>query len=382
MHVWIYEIIYLLACGANDKIPDRKMINEMDLDLLYQASCAHHIDAIIGIELKKAGIDLPKKWDERIAKAVRKNILFDVERKKIETFFEDKGIWYLPLKGIVLKEYYPMVGMRQMSDIDILFDPKFREDVHNYMERQGYTIISVEKTNHDAYKKEPIYSIELHLSLYSNEASQKRYASYYRNVKERLMLDEGSLYRYHFSTEDFYVYILSHAHKHYAGGGTGIRSLLDIYIYLKAKEMDFAYIEKECELLGIAGFEKQNRILCRKLFDMEKGNENEKLEQKLDKKEIEMLRSYMFFGMYGTKQRKAENRVKKFQEENSDNLKLRFLWSRIIPEDYIMETYYNFFYRHKLLLPIGYVYRLLKGLVVKEKRTRMKYEVRAILRKK
>lgn len=42
---------------------------------------------------------------------------------------EQRGIWYLPLKGIILKEFYPSVGMRQMSDNDILFDEAFAEQV-------------------------------------------------------------------------------------------------------------------------------------------------------------------------------------------------------------------------------------------------------------
>ena len=53
---------------------------------------------------------------------MRKALLFDAERKGILDFMEQRGIWYLPLKGVVLKDYYPAVGMRQMSDNDILYD--------------------------------------------------------------------------------------------------------------------------------------------------------------------------------------------------------------------------------------------------------------------
>ena len=56
--------------------------------------------------------------------------------------------------------------------------------------------------------------------------------------------------------------------KHFDGSGTGIRSLLDQYVYLNRLEdsLDFPYIDKQCEILGTADFEKENRDLCKKVF--------------------------------------------------------------------------------------------------------------------
>ena len=46
--------------------------------------------------------------------------LMDVEREEIITFFEEKNIWYLLLKGLIIREYYPNPALREMSDNDIL----------------------------------------------------------------------------------------------------------------------------------------------------------------------------------------------------------------------------------------------------------------------
>ena len=128
-----YDMIYLLSCGANNVIPEQAFIKEMELETIFQISCAHSLEAFIGMTLKNAGIVLPKEWNERILKAIRKVMLFNIERKKLFAFMEENGIWYLPLKGIVLKEYYPAIGMRQMADNDILFDAAFGDEVQNYM---------------------------------------------------------------------------------------------------------------------------------------------------------------------------------------------------------------------------------------------------------
>mgnify|MGYP002969688486 CR=1 FL=1 len=79
---------------------------------------------------------------------------------------------YLPLKGIIMKDYYPSVGMRQMSDNDILFDKAYAKQIRDYMsdndilfdadawERmekhmisEGYKAEYVGKGNHDVYHK-------------------------------------------------------------------------------------------------------------------------------------------------------------------------------------------------------------------------------------
>ena len=49
----------------------------------------------------------------------------------------------------------------------------------------------------------------------------KRMTEYYQDVKSHLILDEGSRYGYHFSDEDFYLYMLAHEYKHFSGSGTG-----------------------------------------------------------------------------------------------------------------------------------------------------------------
>lgn len=373
-----YDMIYLSACGVNRIIPKREYLEKMELEKVYRLSATHFLDALVGTTLKQAGISLPKGWTERISKAIRKVVLFDAEREKLFSFMEQKGIWYLPLKGIILKDYYPAVGMRQMSDNDILFDYSFCDEVQEYMESQGYESVSVGKGNHDVYEKKPVYNFELHSALYS-ELHQDGWAEYYGNVKDRLVLNSGSSYGYHFSDEDFYVYIVSHAYKHYAGSGTGLRTLLDFYVYLNAKEstMDFAYIERECEILGIAEFEKSSRNLCKKVFDAASLKGKEDLEQRLSPEEKEMLLYYLSSGVYGTAERMIENRIRKFQTGSGSKSKVRYVISRLFPGMEVCR-YYPFFYKHKWLMPVFWIYRALKVLLDKKRRKLIVGEIKTL----
>lgn len=373
------DMIYLLSCGVNRITPDEKYLKEIDLENLYRMSCAHSVDALIGMVLKQAGVSLSKEWTEGIAKATRKILLFDMERAKLLSFMEERGIWYLPLKGVILKDYYPSLGMRQMSDNDILFDYSFSEEIRNYMESQGYKTMSFGKGTHDTYEKEPVYNFELHGALYK-EAFQSEWAEYYSEIKKKLIQNSESSYGYHFTDEDFYVYILSHAYKHYDGGGTGIRTLLDFYVYLKEKHqsLNFTYIEQECVVLGIAEFEYQSRKLCEKVFAAEMLDKIEYLDEILSDEEKELLIYFFTSGVYGTIEQGVKNSVKKLREQNEGLSKIRYIWKRLFPDVKVMETYYLHIYKHKLFLPLGYMYRLWMGLFIKSRRNKMVKEVNVI----
>ncbi len=382
-----YDMIYLVSFGINSKCkPDEKCLeryrtNEENRKELFRMSAKHFIDVLTGMTLKQAGVALPKYWEERIVKAVRKVLLFDEERKKLCAWMDREHIWYLPLKGIVLKEYYPSIGMRQMSDNDILFDADAWERVEKHMCSEGYETESVGKGNHDVYQKPPVYNFEMHRSLYGR-GNDERWVEYYSDIKSRLLSDqpEGS-YGYHMSDEDFYIYITSHAYKHYSGSGTGIRTLLDFYAYLNAKEesLDFDYIQTECRKLGIMDFEKCNRRLCRKVFSSQQIYDRVSFEQSLSADEMEMLKYYLSSGVYGTFERMIENRIEKQKKTYGRGKlsKLTYYWHRVFPG---MELYENYplLVKHKFLIPVYWFYRIVRLLFSKKRRNHILSEVKAV----
>ena len=398
-----YDMIYLASFGINSKgKPDEKCLeryrtNEENRKELFRMSAKHFIDALVGTTLKRAGVVLPKYWEERMVKAVRKVLLFDVERKKLCAWMDRERIWYLPLKGIILKEYYPSIGMRQMSDNDILFDADAWERVEKHMLSEGYETESVGNGNHDVYQKAPVYNFEMHRSLYG-KGHDERWVEYYSDIKDCLIPDRADdrCYGYHMSDEDFYIYITSHAYKHYSGSGTGLRTLLDysgsgtglrtlldFYAYLNAKEdsLDFDYIRTACKKLGIDDFEQHNCILCRKVFAPQQTYNQDSFEQSLSADELEMLQYYLSSGVYGTFERMVANRMEKqTKADGKKNLsKLNYYRHRVFPG---MELYENYplLVKHRFLIPAYWFYRIVRMLFSRERRDYMLREVKAVER--
>lgn len=78
--------------------------------------------------------------------------------------------------------------------------------------------------------KSPI-AFEFHKALFS-EKEEKALADYYSDIKKKLHQNDTS-FEYSFTPEDCYIYLIAHEYKHYNYGGTGLRSLVDIYVYLR-----------------------------------------------------------------------------------------------------------------------------------------------------
>ena len=371
----IQTLLYLLRCGLNGTAPEG--LSNLDYDVLFQLSSSHSVSAMTALALEAGGLlkepctdaEQAKRWKSAWARTARKNILLDEERSQILQYLDDQGIWYLPLKGSILQALYPKMGMRQMADNDILFDETYRRQIRSFMESRGYKTKEFGRC-HDVYLKPPFYNFEFHVSLF-DEYEEPEKALYYADVKNRLKKDSDNACGYHFSDEDFYVYILAHAYKHYIHAGTGIRILLDIYVVLRAygAGMDWAYINRELDALGIHEFETKVKSVARKLFNGESLPD-------LTQEEQSFLSYLAGSGVYGTKKNLVKYRLNSVSSRNGAMpVRLRYIWSRLFPDKNIMKLYYPFCRRHEWSIPAFWCYRLIRSVLFRRKNIREEYSL-------
>lgn len=248
------DVLYLVYCSLNDIKPD---IKDIDINEINKIAYNHSISTLICFSLEKAGVK-DKNLIDLKNKAIRKLMLLDKEREIIFKRLDEKGIWHMSLKGIILKDLYPSYGTRQMADNDILFDFNYRNEVKDIFESLGYSVESFDQSVHDIYHKEPIYNFEMHISLFNKTIPI--FYSYYNELESKYLYKDNTYERY-MTKEDAYIYIVAHAYKHYSNSGTGIRTLIDLYVYNNSYDLNRNYIEEECEKLGIDDFEKKARII-------------------------------------------------------------------------------------------------------------------------
>ena len=364
----IDEVIYLSGCAVNGKAPDKERVASINLEHLYKAAYKHNLCAIVGYALESAGV-FDHAFIQAKAKAIRKVTVMEIDKELLFERFEKEGIWYLPLKGTVIKDLYPSIGLRQMADFDILYDRVYQGKVKEIFSELGFACEHYGKGNHDVYFKNPVSNFEMHTALFGSNHKKEIY-EYYRDVKRLMQKDDNNKYGYHLSTNDFYVYITAHEYKHYSGGGTGLRSLLDTYIIWKTlgDELDTEYIRTETNKLGITDFEQRNKQLAIDLFSR----------KDLSDEEQEMLDYIVYSGTYGNINHAVDNKVQKYGGGKKG--KRKYIMSRLfLPMDEI-KAYHPFFYRHKVLLPCLFFYRLGRAVTVSRKKT--KAQLRIIREKK
>ena len=346
-------MLYLVSCAVNEETPDKERVVNMDLAEVFRLSQEHMLTAAVAFALEQV-ITLPRAFDQAKKKAIRKLALFEVERMAIAQELEKAKIWYLPLKGILLKDWYPKAAMRQMTDNDILCDSSKMAEIRQIMESLGYTCELYEEYNHDTYSKPPTLEFEMHRTLFpANHFPQ--YYDYFKDIQEKLLPVNGSAYCRKMTDEDFYLYILTHTYKHYIRAGSGLRSLLDVFVFLCAHpDLNRDYLNAELAKLEIADFEEKINRLSQKVFT---GG-------MLDKYEQSDLDYYISPGNAGTYENQEYNQMaNNLGGDDSKESKRRFLKSRVFISGKALEKNYPFFAKHKALYPILFIYRPIKGAI-------------------
>ena len=128
-------------------------------------------------------------------------------------------------------------------------------------------------------------------------------------------------------------------------------------------------LREQCEILGIADFEKESRSLCMKVF----GSIDLPV---LCESECEMLEYYMFSTTYGTQKQGIQHRLEKKYGSTGTTAKFRYLFRRVFPKIEFYKKFCPFAYRHRILIPFVWIYRFVRVLFVRRKH--IKHEINAV----
>ena len=341
--------------------------SDKDLEAVYEYVKISGISAITFMALENA-IDVSDEssfmfeWKKMRLNAMRRNLLFDQERSEITNFLEQHGIWYLPLKGSVIKEMYPNPEMREMNDNDILIDQNGRNQAKDFMLSRGYQIkpndkgVIDDKGNSDEFIKDPFFYFELHKFLIEERYSPKQY-DYFLSIKDRLIKDTDKEYGYHMSDEDFYLYMICHAHKHFSRNGMGIRFLMDEYVFLKEKgeTLDNDYINEKIREFGLEQFDADLRKVSKMVFD----EDYECSEDSLTTSEKALYDSCLGAGIFGNVETRWKNEAYEMSANSTDTItKKEYIKNRLFPDENWYRIYHPFVYKHKIVKPFFTIYRL------------------------
>ncbi len=342
----MFALIRHVVCSTELTAEDKAMLSPELLPQLYTLSQSHDMAHIVAQGLSDLGLlgeyEISKKFQKQLMLAVYRYQKLNYELKQLCQTLEDAKIPFIPLKGSVIRSYYPEPWMRTSCDIDVLVHEEELDRAVALFEEKGYQIESKHSHDISLYSAAGIH-IELHY-----ETIEKEYAAdanaILSNIWNHAAPQSTESVQMMLTDEMFYFYHIAHMAKHFENGGCGLRPFLDLWIL----EHRVAHNDTERNALleqgGLLTFANASRHFSAVWFDCAEHNEV-----------TEQMQSYILFGgVYGT----LDNRVA--VQQNKRGGKIRYALSRIfIPYDAI-KFHYPILIKHRWLTPIMEVRRWFK----------------------
>lgn len=297
-------------------------------------------------ELAPLRLQLEKDYMVQIPKITNQQL----EISKWLDAAEAKGLDCIPLKGFLLRQLYPNPMMRSMTDLDVLIRDMDRQDVRTWMEGLGYIAEETHAlSHHDNYEKRPWMYMELHFHLMKPRPGRDELE---KKIWEHATLMPGRKHIYQMSMEDFYIFHLLHLHKHFISRGVGLKSVVDIHVFLKAQgvTLNRKYLQQELKALGIDDFGAYMEKLARVLLGNEPADEDCKL-----------VADYMAdCGIFGSSQNQHVLQMSQTKGKSNTSKKLRYGMHRLFPGVKDMQKHFPSVKRFPWLLPAYWVARFFK----------------------
>lgn len=344
-----FALLRRYATGTGSVTEEQKNTAQAELAPLYVLSARHDLAHLIGHALFEEGVvGTGEAWaafEKQQMLAVFRHEGFAYEIERLENALEEARIPFILLKGSVLRTLYPEPWMRTSCDVDVLVHPETLAAAEACLtEALGYR--REKEGAHDVtLVSEGGVHVELHFTLVEERRAKGAYRLLER-VWEYAAPKEGRQFDYALSDDFFYFYHVAHMAKHFAGGGCGVRSFLDLW-FLEQLPHDGAARKALLIEGGLLSFAEEARHLCRLWFS----GETETLPVPDD-----VARFVLFGGVYGSKGNYVAIQQKK------QGGRMRYVFARLFLPYREMRYVYPILGRIPVLLPVFWVWRWIEHL--------------------
>lgn len=251
----IHAMMELIASEVCGKEIDKSQYTLTDEELvkLYKLAKAHDLAHLVGDALIKNNLiedgEIKAKFQKQMMLAVYRYEKINYEFGRLRKVLNEAKIPFIPLKGSVLRKYYPEPWMRTSCDIDVLVhEEAVDQAAQTIVEKLGYTY--EKKQYHDiSLVSDGGVHLELHHTIKENKANIDALLSECWDYAA-----PSDDYECCFTNEFFYFHQIAHASYHFLHGGCGVRPILDLYLLQRKMPFDSTVLDEMLERSGIKKF--------------------------------------------------------------------------------------------------------------------------------
>ena len=321
---------------------------EISWEKIYKLATHHNVIALIYPVISK--LNVPKetkdKFDYDNLRAIAREARQELESQRVFSALSENNIKFIKLKGIVIKNLYPLPHMRSSSDVDICMSKENRDKSVAIMESLGYNLGS-RIDYHDEYSKDQFFIYEIHSDIISPRSPLH---SLFVNPFEKSVVDKNNPDTLVLSNEYFYLNLVMHLYKHFISEGCGLRLFSDIYLFRKeCNNLDITFINNILDDYNLLDFHNTILKLNTCFFEGNQYSDN-----------LSIIADFIFKGgEYGN------NSLKKLSWLSSSKSakltfsdKVRYFFGNWFPGVKIMKKRYPVLEKAPILLPVCWIRRV------------------------
>ena len=366
------QIIDLLNSSIHDTKPKLDYSKNVNWDKIIEESNAHSVTGLLYPALKKYD---NSKLDVDVLNSLKKSTFISAvqqskhikETAKILELFNKNNIPVIVLKGLVIRNYYPMPDLRTMCDSDVIIHKEDLEKVRTLLLNEGFRE-EEDAGHHIAFFKFG-FNLEVHWTL-ANETFRKGQECFQEHIwKDARKIQVDGVDTLALSLEDQALHFCAHMASHMAISGFGVRQLADLVLLVEheGKNINWNNFIEKAKKSGLYKFSIGMFKVCNYLFNMEipeelKDNSN-------DEEVIKLVVNDIFTGGgYGQRDLSFTFRAQvgyDIEEDNTISMIKRYI-QIILPPPSKLSDRYGYAKKYKILLPIAWIHHIFVGITTKE----------------
>lgn len=362
----------LAKAAIYDKAPQLPGDN-IDWEYIWNKACEQNIVGLIADAVSKLPAEYQPKnyedWEDAVLQSIQEMYPKYIEFDRMSELIKDSDTKIICLKGIVLKDLYPVPELRTMGDFDLFVVNEY-EKVKSLFVNNGYSVKDISHT-----------IIEKDLEV-KNAEQQKVTVGFcavkdnivwecFKTLKEEYHTDTVAVEKkieancvkwkkqlYCMNETDMLSHLIIHHTKHLIYEGAGIRNVLDIALFIKnyKDNIDFKDVCCECKKQG---YEKVFYLVLNvvaKYFDIV-------IEYGYKELSTDFFVEYMLNGgVFGRHESKGGivSLVSRYKGKEG--------WLRCVffPSVNMLKGSYTYLNKYPILLPVAWIHRLFRGVFIKK----------------
>lgn len=332
-------------------------VDGLEWDRLLAFAQSHQIEAILFHQCKAF---LPPAVSGRLSQLYASSLFYYSNRIKlfgeVSAALEKEGIPFFPVKGLDVAAMYPVPALRTMGDSDIIVHPSDKQKAHRVMLDIGFENISMYNNEWCYVKKNLEFEIHDHL-LYDNHCINSQASKDFAELAWDYTSGEGC--KKHLDWNFHLVFLLLHLKKHFLYAGIGFRQFMDLAVVVPKRDLDWDWLKETLQKLELWEFAQTCFALCEKWFAVSMPVKAE-ITPEFCQAAAEKIFANGVFG-YADEENRANSNLNQLRTDG----KLKTLIRRIFPpyKDVCDVPYYGFVRGRPWLLPVVWVYRLIRSLL-------------------